>query len=118
MIRAEDYQTPKEFVKANQTSLMKHFLGIEPDARQHRNPFRKDRKPSCTFYISSRGTLYFKDWATEECLDVLDIIRKTHGCTFTEALDIARTAKLESIPELVKPPRVFTFVPISEYHDY
>lgn len=53
--------SPKEYIKANQEALMERFLGIAPDSRLHRSPLRKDRKPSCSFYRSNSGVLYFKD---------------------------------------------------------
>lgn len=97
---------------------MEHWLGITPDSRLHRSPFRKDRKPSCSFYTAKTGTLYFKDWASDEVYSVLDVIKLKNSCSYAKALEIARATEIKEMSPFEKIPKVFTFIPLPDYHDY
>lgn len=117
MYEAINY-SPKEYIKANQEALMERFLGIAPDSKIYRSPFRKDRKPTCSFYKSSTGTLYFKDWGTDEVYSVIDVIRQRMGVTYAKAVELAMKEAISTTPQFISKPKIFSFVPINDYHPY
>jgi hypothetical protein len=69
---------------------MSFYLGINPDHGLHRNPLRKDRKPSASFYRDNNGDgqLRFKDWATGERLNFVDVVMVKYQCNLDKALKI------------------------------
>jgi len=69
---------------------MSFYLGINPDHGLHRNPLRKDKKPSASFYRDSNGDkqLRFRDWATGEKLNFVDVVMIKYQCNLDRALKI------------------------------
>ena len=65
---------------------MAHYLGIPVKSGLYRSPLREDHKPTCSFYKGRR--LYFKDFATGECLSFENVVMKKYGCNYHEALEI------------------------------
>lgn len=65
---------------------MEYYLGTPLSSKLIRNPFRKDRKPTCGFYYSTKGRLYLHDFATEEHMDIFTIVQKKFGLNYLEAL--------------------------------
>lgn len=70
----------------NEETYMSHYLGLPVKKGLYRSPLREDHKPTCSFYKGKR--LYFKDFATGECLTFENVVMKKYGCNYHEALKI------------------------------
>ena len=77
----------------NEETYMAFYLGIPvkkglfiSPLRVDHSPLRVDHKPTCSFYKGRR--LYFKDFATGECLSFENVVMKKYGCSYHEALEI------------------------------
>lgn len=85
--------TPKitrEFLlsKNNQETYMAYYLGFPIDKKLHKNPLRADNKVTCAFFKGKSGILYFKDFATGDCLSFESVVMARFGCSYPQALDI------------------------------
>lgn len=80
----------REFLlsKANQETYMSYYLGIQVKKGLFTNPLRSDNHVTCSFFTGKSGTLYFKDFATGECLSFESVVMKRFGCKYYEALKI------------------------------
>lgn len=70
----------------NEETYMVYYLGIPIKKGLFISPLRIDHKPTCSFYKGRR--LYFKDFATGECLSFENVVMKKYGCNYHEALEI------------------------------
>ena len=70
----------------NEETYMAFYLGIPVKKGLFISPLRVDHKPTCSFYKGRR--LYFKDFATGECLSFENVVMKKYGCNYYEALEI------------------------------
>lgn len=70
----------------NEETYMAYYLGIPIKKGLFISPLRIDHKPTCSFYKGRR--LYFKDFATGECLSFENVVMKKYGCNYYEALEI------------------------------
>lgn len=70
----------------NEETYMAFYLGIPVKKGLFISPLRVDHKPTCSFYKGRR--LYFKDFATGECLSFENVVMKKYGCSYHEALEI------------------------------
>lgn len=70
----------------NEETYMAFYLGIPVKKGLFISPLRVDHKPTCSFYKGRR--LYFKDFATGECLSFENVVMKKYGCNYHEALEI------------------------------
>lgn len=75
-----EYRTEEEY--------MTFYLGMSPDKEMHRNPFRVDRNPTCTFYRSGKGELIFKDWKTGWHANFVDVVMQKFNVGFGKAISI------------------------------
>lgn len=73
----------------NEETYMAYYLGIPIKKGLFVNPLRVDHEPTCSFYRGKQ--LYFKDFATGECLSFENVVMKKYGCTYHEALRIIAT---------------------------
>lgn len=73
----------------NEETYMAYYLGIPIKKGLFVSPLRVDRKPTCSFYRGRQ--LYFKDFATGECLSFENVVMKKYGCNYHEALKIIAT---------------------------
>ena len=80
----------REFLlsKANQETYMSYYLGIPVKKGLFTNPLRSDNHVTCSFFTGKSGTLYFKDFATGECLSFESVVMKKFGCKYYEALKV------------------------------
>ena len=80
----------REFLlsKHNQETYMAYYLGFPVDKRLHKNPLRTDNKVTCAFFKGKSGILYFKDFATGDCLSFESVVMTKFGCNYPEALNI------------------------------
>lgn len=74
--------------KANQETYMSYYLGIPVKKGLFRNPLRQDTHVTCSFFTSKSGTLYFKDFATGECMSFENVVMKKFACSYPQALRI------------------------------
>jgi len=74
--------------KANQETFMSYYLGIPVKKGLFTNPLRDDKHVTCSFFTGRSGTLYFKDFATGECLSFEGVVMKKFNCKYYEALKI------------------------------
>lgn len=75
-----DHHTEEEY--------MSFYLGVVPDKDMHCNPFRADKRPTCTFYRSKNGELIFKDWKTAYHANFVDVVMTKFNCVYARALKI------------------------------
>lgn len=73
----------------NEETYMAYYLGIPIKKGLFVSPLRVDHKPTCSFYRGRQ--LYFKDFATGECLSFENVVMKKYGCNYHEALKIIAT---------------------------
>lgn len=80
----------KEFLlsKNNQETYMSYYLGVPITKKLIRSPLRNDNHTTCSFFVGKSGTLYFKDFATGDCLSFEGVVMKKYGCNYREALKI------------------------------
>lgn len=77
----------KQWIIKNQESIIEYYLKIPIRSGLYRSPFRKDRKPTCSFYYGKSGRLYFHDFATSEHFDVFEIVKRKYSLSFNKAVD-------------------------------
>lgn len=70
----------------NEETYMSYYLGIPIKKGLFISPLRVDHKPTCSFFKGRQ--LYFKDFATGECLSFENVVMKKFGCNYYEALVI------------------------------
>lgn len=80
----------KEFLlsKFSQETYLSHYLGIPVKRGLFKSPLRVDNHTTCSFFKGKSGNLYFKDFATGECLTFEGVVMKKYGCNYPEALKI------------------------------
>lgn len=80
----------REFLlsKANQETYMSHYLGLPVKKGLFKNPMRTDNHVTCSFFTGKSGNLYFKDFATGECLNFEGVVMKQNNCDYFQALKI------------------------------
>lgn len=113
----------KDWIYNHQVAIFEHYLGITVNNRLHKSPFRKDKTPSCSFYYSNSGRLYFKDWALAESVDCIGATMKRLNISYREAI-----LKIEADKPLIgdsesivhKAYKKWEYVPAhwEDYHGY
>jgi hypothetical protein len=80
----------KEFLlsKHNQETYMSHYLGLPVRKGLFVSPLRTDHHKTCSFFKGKSGTLYFKDFATNQCLNFEGVVMAKYNCNYHEALKI------------------------------
>lgn len=80
----------REFLlsKNNQETYMAYYLGFPIDKKLHKNPLRADNKVTCAFFKGKSGILYFKDFATGDCLSFESVVMTKYSCSYPQALNI------------------------------
>lgn len=90
MIKATKHSA--NVVKDNQEKVMEYYLGIKPQlGKLFLSPFRKDKNPSCSFYYSPQGTLYFHDFGTAKKYSAISLVMEKFGLTYPQAMDKVRS---------------------------
>ena len=67
---------------------MAHYLGIPIKKGLFISPIRDDKRPTCSFFRGQSGNLYFKDFATGQCLTFEGVVMERYHCTYHNALKI------------------------------
>lgn len=66
---------------------MSFYLGMPLTKKTFCSPLRQDHKPSCAFWRSTQGTLYFKDFSTGQCLDFVNVVMVKYNINYYSALE-------------------------------
>jgi hypothetical protein len=67
---------------------MAYYLGIPVKKGLFRSPLRSDNHNTCSFFRGRSGNLYFKDFATGQCLTFEGVVMEKYHCTYPNALKI------------------------------
>lgn len=80
----------KEYIlsRVSEEQIMSFYLNIPVKKGVIHSPLRKDSHASCSFYRNSKGVLLFKDFATGDCLNCFEVVKRLFSCDFYEALRI------------------------------
>ena len=85
-----DPKITKEFLlsKNSEETYMAYYLGIPVKKGLFRSPLRSDNHNTCSFFRGRSGNLYFKDFATGQCLTFGGVVMEKYHCTYPNALKI------------------------------
>ena len=85
-----DPKITKEFLlsKNSEETYMSYYLGIPVKKGLFRSPLRSDNHNTCSFFRGRSGNLYFKDFATGQCLTFEGVVMEKYHCTYPNALKI------------------------------
>ena len=72
--------------KNTEENYMSYYLGVPIKKGLFRSPLRSDAKPTCSFFRGKSGVLYFKDFATNQCLSFESVYMEKYKCSYREAL--------------------------------
>ena len=80
----------KEFLlsKNSEETYMSYYLGVPIKKGLFRSPLRNDKHSTCSFFRGQSGNLYFKDFATGQCLTFEGVVMEKYNCTYHSALKI------------------------------
>ena len=67
---------------------MSYYLGVPIKKGLFRSPLRNDQHSTCSFFRGQSGNLYFKDFATGQCLTFEGVVMAKYGCTYHNSLKI------------------------------
>ena len=83
----------KEFLlsKNSEETYMAYYLGVHIKKGLFRSPLRNDQHNTCSFFRGRSGNLYFKDFATGQCLTFEGVVMEKYNCTYHNALKIIAT---------------------------
>lgn len=85
-----DSKITREYLleKNSEETYMSYYLRIPVKKGLFISPLRADNHKTCSFFRGKSGNLYFKDFATGECLTFEGVVMKQHNCTYQQALRI------------------------------
>ena len=85
-----DPKITKEFLlsKNSEETYMSYYLGVPIKRGLFRSPLRRDNHNTCSFFRGKTGNLYFKDFATGQCLTFVGVVMEKYSCTYHNALKI------------------------------
>lgn len=85
-----DPKITKEFLlsKNSEETYMSYYLGVPVKKGLFRSPLRSDNHNTCSFFRGRSGNLYFKDFATGQCLTFEGVVMEKYRCTYPNALKI------------------------------
>lgn len=80
----------KEFLlsKNSEETYMAYYLNVPVRKGLFKSPLRVDNHNTCSFFRGKSGNLYFKDFATGQCLTFEGVVMAKYGCTYQTALKI------------------------------
>ena len=74
--------------RIQEAEIFKRYLKRDPDVGGlTTNPMRNDNNPGCSFYTSSGGRLFYKDWATDEAYDCFRVVQQLFNLSFYRTLE-------------------------------
>lgn len=70
-----------------QEQIMEYYLNVPVQCKEKfRSPLREDNNPSCAFFYSKGGKLYFRDFSKAESLDCFDVAAMVLNLDFRSTL--------------------------------
>lgn len=72
----------------SEETYMAYYLGIPVKKGLFISPLRDDKHKTCSYFRGKSGNLYFKDFATNQCLSFENVVMEKYNCTYHEALNI------------------------------
>lgn len=102
--------TKKLLLEKNSEETYFAFYGIPVTRELFKSPLRADHNPTCSFYRSRKGELYFKDFSTGDHFDFVNLVQSTFNVNFQKALKIiANDFGIINKPHYVKNERIFSY---------
>lgn len=95
--------------KNTEETYMAHYLGIPVTKGLFISPLRADNHKTCAYFRGKSGILYFKDFATGQCLDFINVYMTKYGCKYHEA--ITEIAKDFGYIKGTSPPKTIKIQP-------
>ena len=85
-----DPKITKEFLLSqnSEETYMSYYLGAPIKKGLFKSPLRRDNHNTCSFFRGNSGNLYFKDFATGQCLTFEGVVMEKYHCTYPNALKI------------------------------
>ena len=85
-----DTKITKEYLlkQNSEETYMSYYLGVPVKKGLFVSPLRTDKHKTCSFFRGKSGNLYFKDFATNQCLDFINVVMTMYNCTYHQALRI------------------------------
>lgn len=85
-----DTKITREYLleRNSEETYMSYYLGVPVKKGLFVSPLRSDKHKTCSFFRGKSGNLYFKDFATSECLTFEGVVMKQYNCTYQQALKI------------------------------
>lgn len=85
-----DPKITKEFLLSqnSEETYMSYYLEVPIKKGLFKSPLRKDNHNTCSFFRGNSGNLYFKDFATGQCLTFEGVVMAKYNCTYHNALKI------------------------------
>ncbi len=85
-----DTKITKEYLlkRNSEETYMSYYLGVPISKKLFKSPLRTDNHTTCSFFRGKSGNLYFKDFATGQCLSFEGVVMAKYGCSYKEALNI------------------------------
>lgn len=73
--------------KIDQEQIMEFYLQVPIQVKnKFKSPLREDNNPSCAFFYSQNGKLYFRDFSQAKSLDCFDVASKVLNLSFRDTL--------------------------------
>ena len=90
-ITFEPINLTKELIlsRVSEEKILNYYLGLPVKKGLYRNPLRRDKRPTASYYRSSKsGRIMFKDFGTGFCGDFVSIVMAKFNCSYYKALQI------------------------------
>jgi hypothetical protein len=88
------------FSRITEEEIFEFYTGIHPSYKGHFcSPIRPDQHPTCSYRYGSDGRPRFKDWASDDTYDCIDMVEIMHRTGYRGAIEkIAWDFKLSNTP--------------------
>ncbi len=85
-----DTKITREYLleRNSEETYMAYYLGVPVKKGLFISPLRDDKHKTCSYFRGKSGNLYFKDFATNQCLSFENVVMEKYHCTYHEALNI------------------------------
>ena len=72
--------------KCSEADIVGTYFGVSRIPCKMSSPLREDRHPSFGFYVTSTGHIGYKDYATGETGNVINLLQQYWNCSYTDVL--------------------------------
>lgn len=103
---------PRAWAVEHQESIFEYYLGLKVGNKLIRSPFREDRKPTCGFYYSRSNRLYLHDFATDQHMDCIEIVKLKFGINYRDAINkiLSDRDKLTRSQKIIREEKHIEFI--------